>query len=317
MAEAHIQGKEAGTPLRIGTRGSPLALVQAGEARRRLVAARPELGEPGAVEIVVVRTTGDRVQDRALSEIGGKGLFIKELEEALVAGAIDLAVHSVKDVPSELPEGLALACMLPREDPRDALIAGPVTSIRDLAPGAIVGSASLRRQAQLLAIRPDLRIVNLRGNVETRLNKLALGEVDATLLALAGLKRLGKEASASAVLSPEEMLPAAGQGAIGIETRRADSWIDELLAPVNDLATDTCVAAERACLAVLEGSCRTPIAAYAELAGGLIHLRALVALPDGSIVHRAEERGAARDAAVLGAEVGHRLKAIAGPGFLA
>ena len=315
MAEADIHGKKAGSPIRIGTRGSPLALAQAELLRRRLVDSHPQLREVGALEIVVIKTTGDRIQDRALSEMGGKGLFIKEIEEALIAGDIDLAVHSMKDLPTSLPAGLAVACLLEREDARDALIAGKTTRIADLKQGAIVGTASLRRQAQLLARRPDLRIVTLRGNVDTRLGKAARGEVDAAVLALAGLKRLGREASASAVLSLEEMLPAVAQGAIGIETRREDARLKALLAPINHAATETRVIAERACLAELEGSCRTPIAAYATFEGDNLRLEALVAMPDGTQLHRCHESAPRAQAAALGTEVGRRLKAMAGPNF--
>lgn len=302
--------------LRIGTRGSPLALAQAQEARDRLIAAHPVLAAPGAIEIRVIKTTGDKVQDRPLAEIGGKGLFTKEIEDALLDGAIDLAVHSMKDVPTELPPRLEISCLLPREDARDVLIASAGESIATLPKGAVVGSASLRRAAQVKAQRPDISIVPLRGNVETRIAKVARGDAVATLLALAGLKRLGKAAAASAILSIEEMLPAVAQGAIGLETRRGDARVAELLAPLNHPATVAQVTAERACLAVLEGSCRTPIAAYCESAGDQLHLRALLALPDGSVMHRHEDRGPAMDASKLGAAIGRRLKEMAGPGFL-
>ncbi len=307
--------------LRIGTRGSPLALAQAHETRARLSAAHPDLAAPDAIEICVIKTTGDQVQDRPLSEIGGKGLFTKEIEDALLGGAIDLAVHSMKDVPTQLPPGLEIACLLPREDARDALIASPRIagagdSIATLPRNAVVGSASLRRAAQIKAQRPDLTIVSLRGNVETRIAKVQRGDAVATLLALAGLKRLGKDAAASAILSIEEMLPAVAQGAIGIETRQGDDRVAAFLAPLNHAATAYRVTAERACLEVLEGSCRTPIAAYCEIAGDQLHLRAMLAQPDGSVMHRHEGRGPAGDAAALGAEIGGRLKEMAGPNFL-
>jgi hydroxymethylbilane synthase len=303
--------------LRIGTRGSPLALAQADETRARLIAAHPALAEPGVIEIRVIKTTGDTVQDRPLSEIGGKGLFTKEIEEALLAGEIDLAVHSMKDVPTILPDGLVIECLLPREDPRDVLIATAGTSIATLPPGAVVGSASLRRAAQVKALRPDLAIVPLRGNVETRIAKVQRGDATATLLALAGLKRLHKENAATAILSIDEILPAVAQGAIGLETRAGDERVNALLAPLNDRPTQARVAAERACLAVLEGSCRTPIAAFAELTGDALRLRALIALPDGSRVHRQDTRAAASDAAALGEATGRTLKGLGGPDFLA
>jgi hydroxymethylbilane synthase len=304
-------------PLRIGTRGSPLALAQTREFRDRLLTAHPSLVRSGALEVVTFRTSGDKVQDRRLMEIGGKGLFTKELEDALFDGRIDCAVHSVKDMQTWLPEGLAIGCVLPREDPRDALLAKRGASIRQLPKGATVGTASLRRQAQLLALRPDLRIVPIRGNVGTRLKKLADGEVDATLLAVAGLKRLGLADKATAVLSVEEMLPAVGQGAIGIEIRAADDRMRRLLEAVDDPVTSICVTAERACLAELDGSCHTPIAALAELPaeGSLVRLRALIALPNGTAVRREDRRGSAVSPAGLGHAAARALKAKADPAF--
>lgn len=306
---------ETGGAVRIGTRGSPLALAQAGMVKSALAAAHPALAP---AEIVVIKTTGDQIQDRALSEIGGKGLFTKEIEEALIEGRIDLAVHSMKDVPTQLPEGLEIACLLEREDPRDVLISRSGKSIATLPQGAVIGSASLRRQAQLLALRPDLKVVTLRGNVGTRLAKLDKGDADATLLALAGLKRLGKADVATAILDMTEMLPAVAQGAIGLEIRAADRRMRDLLQPLHHIATEVAVAAERACLAELEGSCRTPIAAYARLTpDGQLHLRALIALPDGSRIHRDERSGPASDAERLGRDSGRHLKSLAGPDFLA
>ena len=302
--------------IRVGTRGSPLALAQADETRARLIAAHPHLAAPGSIEICVIRTTGDKVQDRPLSEIGGKGLFTKEIEDALLAGEIDVAVHSMKDVPTWLPDGLVIDCLLPREDPRDVLIATAGTSIATLPRGAVVGSASLRRAAQVKVLRPDLSIVPLRGNVETRIAKVQRGDATATLLALAGLKRLHKQNVATAILSVDEILPAVAQGAIGLETRAGDDRVNALLAPLNDRNTQLRVAAERACLGVLDGSCRTPIAAFAELSGDAMRLRALIALPDGSQVHRQDEVGTASDAAALGMQIGGRLKEMAGPDFL-
>ena len=303
--------------IRIGARGSPLARAQAEEVRTRLCAAHPELAEPGAVEIEAITTTGDRVRDRPLADVGGKGLFTKEIEEALLAGAIDAAVHSMKDMPTWLPDGLIVACLPPREDPRDALLAKGAVALAALPAGAIVGTASLRRTAQLLMRRPDLEVAPLRGNVHTRLRKLAAGEVDAVLLALAGLKRLGLEHEVeAAVLDPSEMLPAVGQGAIGVECRARDGRVRELLAALDHAPTAAAVGAERALLAELDGSCRTPIAALAELDDDdTIHLRALVAKPDGSAVHTASRRGPAADAAALGADAGRELRAAVGPGF--
>ena len=312
-----LSPSDSNKALRIGTRGSPLALAQAHEARARLIAAHPALGAPGAIEIHVIKTTGDKVQDRPLSEIGGKGLFTKEIEDALLAGEIDFAVHSMKDMPTWLPDGLVIDCLLPREDPRDVLIATKGNSIATLPHGAVVGSASLRRAAQVKALRPDLSIVPLRGNVETRIAKVQRGDATATLLALAGLKRLQKEALATAILSTDEILPAVAQGAIGLETRANDDRINALLRPLNDSATQIRVTAERACLAVLDGSCRTPIAAFAELDGERLRLRALIALPDGSQVHRQEGFASVRDARSLGLDVGRKLKDMAGPDFLA
>jgi hydroxymethylbilane synthase len=301
--------------LRIGTRGSPLALAQAHLVRERLKAVRPDLPE---AEVVVIRTTGDRIQDRKLNEIGGKGLFTKEIEEALMEGAIELAVHSMKDMATVLPTGLAVGAMLPREDPRDAWFSPHAATIEGLPRAARVGTSSLRRQAQILARRPDLIVTTLRGNVGTRLAKLAAGEAEATVLALAGLKRLGLADKATSILSTEEMLPAVGQGAIGIEFRIDDATTAALLASIDDRPTSEAVAAERACLAVLDGSCRTPIAALAEHeAGGGLHLRSLIALPDGSAVKRDERRGPAASAVDLGQAAGEALRAGAGPAFAA
>jgi hydroxymethylbilane synthase len=302
--------------LRIGTRGSPLALAQAAEARARLAASWPELAAEGAVEITIIRTTGDAVQGRTLAAIGGKGLFTKELEEALLAGAIDLAVHSMKDVPTWLPAGLAIACLLEREDPRDAFFSRGGATLRALPAGSVVGTASLRRQAQVLHARPDLKIVPLRGNVETRLRKLQEGAVDATLLALAGLKRLGKAAAVSEILEPEAMLPAVAQGAIGIETREDAERVRAWLAPIAHPATERRVAAERAFLAALDGSCKTPIAGLAEfLDDGRLRLRGLVIRPDGGAAHATVREGAAADAEAMGHDAGEELRRTAGPGF--
>ena len=275
--------------LRIGTRGSPLALAQAHEVRARLIAAHPDLATPGAIAIEVIRTSGDAMTDRPLAEIGGKGLFTKEIEEALIECRIDLAVHSMKDVPTALPDGLVIDCVLPREDPRDALIAAGAKSLANLPRGARIGTASLRRQAQLLLARPDFTIVMLRGNVETRVRKVHDGVADATLLALAGLKRLDAPRHIAAVLEPEAMLPAVAQGAIGIETRIGDQRTATRLAPLNHQESLIRVTAERALLAALEGDCRTPIAGLAEIIDGTgLRLRALIATPDGRACHHAE-----------------------------
>lgn len=304
-------------PLRIGTRGSPLALAQANLVRDRLLAAHQALA-PEATEICIIKTTGDRILDRPLAEAGGKGLFTKEIEEALLEGSIDLAVHSMKDMPTVLPDGLDVPCLLEREDPRDVFISPKAANLWDLPDGAVVGTASLRRQAQILHRRPDLKMVNIRGNVETRLRKIEAGEADATLLALAGLKRLGLTGAATAVIPLEDMLPAVAQGAIGIECRAGDDRILELLAALNHPATQTCIAAERAMLAVLEGSCRTPIAGLAQFdeAGG-ISLRAMVLTPDGRTVHETSRAGPAPDAERLGRDAGEELRQRAGPNFFA
>ncbi|MEM7442893.1 MAG: hydroxymethylbilane synthase [Pseudomonadota bacterium] len=299
--------------LTIGTRGSPLALAQAHEVRDLLVNAHVDLAEPDAIAIRIIKTTGDKVQDKVLADIGGKGLFTKEIEDALIVGEIDVAVHSMKDVPTWLPPGLTIRCLLQREDPRDAFISSVAASLIDLPPGAVVGTASLRRQAQVLALRPDLSVVPLRGNVDTRLRKLADGEVEATLLAVAGLNRLGRRDAITAALDPEEMLPAVAQGAIGLETREDDQATQELLSPLNCSITQIRVTAERALLAELDGNCRTPIAALAETNGTVLHLRGLVASPDGASVHRVVREGPASDAERLGADAGAELLALSEP----
>jgi hydroxymethylbilane synthase len=302
--------------LRIGTRGSPLALAQAHEVRARLADAFPELAAAEAVQIIVINTTGDTVTDRTLAAIGGKGLFTKEIEQALLDDTIDLAVHSMKDVPTFQPDGLIVDCFLPREDPRDAFFSHKAKTIGTLPPGAVVGTASLRRQAQILYDRPDLRVVPFRGNVQTRLKKLEDGVVDATLLAVAGMKRLGHADRIGTVLSPEEMLPAVAQGAIGLERRRADSRVETYCAALNDPPTALRVGAERALLAALDGSCKTPIAALAEFqADGGLRLRAMIVRPDGSERHQTERLGAAADAVRLGNDAGAELRQLAGPGF--
>ncbi len=300
--------------VRLGTRGSRLALVQANEVRARLLAAHADLDD-AAVEIVTIRTSGDRIQDRPLADAGGKGLFSKEIEEALLSSAIDIAVHSMKDLETLLPDGLAVPCVLTREDARDAFIGAQVATLGALPDGSVVGSASLRRQAQLLHTRPDLEIKPLRGNVETRLDKLAAGEADAIVLALAGLNRLGLAARATAVMDEEVMLPAVAQGAIAIECRADDAATHDLLAPLNDADAMTCVSAERGMLEALDGSCRTPIAGHATLAGGYLTLRGRVIRPDGAVLHEAERSAQRSEAAALGHSLGEELRAKAGPGF--
>jgi len=306
------------SPLRLGTRGSPLALAQARETMARLVAAHAELGATGAIEIVPIRTSGDRPSSRTLAEEGGKGLFTKEIEEALLAGTIDLAVHSLKDMPTELPPGLVLASCLPREDPRDALIAkGGANSLADLAPGAVVGTASLRRTAQLLHCRPDLAIVPMRGNVGTRLRKLADGEVAATVLAVAGLRRLGQAQCISCVLEPDQMLPSAGQGIIAVEIRAADMRTRALVEAIDDRDARTAAEAERALLAALDGSCRTPIGALATLALGRVALDAMVIRPDGKAIYRTRRDGTAAEARAMGHDAGAELRRRAGADLFA
>ena len=301
--------------LRIGTRGSPLALAQAAEVRARLVAAHPALADATAIETVIIKTTGDVVRDRTLAALGGKGLFTKEIEDALLSGAIDIAVHSMKDMTTFLPDGLAIGAVLPREDPRDAFFSAKGETLAALPPGAVVGTASLRRQAQVLRARPDLKVVPLRGNVETRLGRLAGGAVDATLLALAGLKRLGKAERVTHVLDTSEMLPAVAQGAIALEIRADDARTREWIAPLDDAPSRVRVTAERALLAALDGSCKTPIAALAELGGGLLSLRTLVVRPDGTEAHATARDGAPADAERLGRDAGEELRARAGKGF--
>lgn len=302
--------------LRIGTRGSPLALAQTQATCQQLIAVHPELGEQNAVAIVVIKTTGDRILDRPLADIGGKGLFTKELDEALLDGRIDLAVHSVKDLPTRLPDGLILAAALPREDPRDVLISRAATSLGSLPAGAVVGTASLRRQAQLLYHRPDIIVVPVRGNVQTRLARVQRSEIEATLLALAGLRRLAMTEVITAVLDLKEMLPAVGQGAIGVMCRREDTRTRGLLAALDDTETNLRITAERAMLAVLDGSCRTPIAGLAEVsADGRIALRGLVARPDGSNIIEAAREGSCSSAHDLGVAVGEDLRRLGGTEF--
>ncbi len=303
--------------LRLGTRGSPLALAQAAEVKARLAASHLDLAAPGAVAVVPIRTSGDRLMQGALGDAGGKGLFTKEIDEALAAGAIDAAVHSLKDLPTLLPPGLAIACHLPRADPRDAWIARGAAGLADLPVGAVIGTASLRRKAQLLHVRPDLVVAPLRGNVGTRLAKLAAGQFAATVLAVAGLQRLGRLDAITSVLAPEAMLPAAGQGVIVVEARADDARTRNLLAALDDAATAACATAERALLATLDGSCRTPIAALATLAGAVLTLDAMVIRPDGGALHQTRLQGAVATAREMGEAAGAELAARAGSGFFA
>ena len=304
-------------PLKIGTRGSPLALAQARETRARLAAAF-DLPQ-AAFEIVVIRTTGDNrgmiEADRPLKEIGGKGLFTKEIEEALLAGGIDIAVHSMKDMPVMQPDGLLLDTYLPREDVRDGFVSLAHGGLEDLPAGARVGTSSLRRRAQLMARRPDLSLVEFRGNVQTRMKKLEAGAVDATFLAMAGLRRLGMAEIARAPLEADTMLPAVAQGAIGIERRADDSRAADMLAAIHDIETGQRVAAERAFLAGLDGSCQTPIAGLAELAGDTLRLRGEILRPDGSEVIADDVTVPVQDGAAAGRDMARRMRARAGAGF--
>lgn len=302
-------------PLKIGTRGSPLALAQAHETRDRLAAAFSLPQE--AFEITVIKVTGDQILDRALKEIGGKGLFTREIEEALLDGSIDIAVHSMKDMPTIQPDGLTLDCYLPREDVRDAFVSPHVARLMDLPQGAVVGSSSLRRRAQLAHRRPDLHLVEFRGNVQTRMKKLADGVAVATFLAMAGLNRLGLADVARSAIDPEEMLPAVAQGAIGIERRTDDARVAAMLAAIHHRDTGLRLAAERAFLLRLDGSCETPIAGLALLEGESLWLRGEVLRPDGTQVITGERRGLAKDGAAMGTDLAAELLTRAGPGFFA
>ena len=305
----------ADKPLRIGTRGSALALAQAHETRDRLAAAHGLAAKD--FEIVIIKTTGDQILDRPLAEVGGKGLFTKEIEEALLDGSIDLAVHSSKDMPTITPPGLVLSAFLPREDVRDAFISPKARSLRELPEGAVVGSASLRRQAMIKRLRPDLHVITYRGNVQTRLKKLGEGVVDATLLAAAGLNRLGLADEITQLIGTEDFLPAVGQGAICIETRDDDRRTLDLLAAIHDPATERCLAAERAFLAELDGSCRTPIGGLARLEGDRLDFRGIILSPDGREVYETERQGHAGEAEALGRAAGQELRQAAGPDFFA
>jgi hydroxymethylbilane synthase len=300
-------------PFRIGTRGSPLALAQAEETRDRLAAAHGLAAE--AFEIVVISTKGDRITDRPLAEVGGKGLFTEEIEAQLSDGRLDIAVHSSKDMPTQLPDGLLLSAFLPREDCRDAFIGRASATLEGLPEGAVVGSSSLRRAALVRRLRPDVKVVSLRGNVQTRLRKLEEGVVDATLLAMAGLRRLGMEGHATEILEPDQFLPALGQGAICIESRSGDAATDAMLAAVNHSATMAALTCERAFLAALDGSCRTPIAGLAEISGDALSFRGMVLSPDGAASFETAIEGPVDDAGLLGRNAGEDIRAKAGSGF--
>jgi hydroxymethylbilane synthase len=303
----------AAPAVRIGTRGSPLALAQAHEVRDRLC--RAHGFDPAAIAIKVIKTTGDAILDRPLSEAGGKGLFTKEIEQALLDREIDLAVHSAKDVPTFLPDDLWLSAWLPREDVRDVFISPKATTLAELPAGSVVGTASLRRQAMVLRARPDLKVMSFRGNVQTRLRKLNEGEADATLLALAGLRRLGLTDVATSIFSIDDFLPAVGQGAIAIESRRDDDRTAALVAAIGDAATETALICERAFLALLDGSCRTPIGGHCMVEGERIRFRGLIVSPDGRTAFETVREGARTEAAALGVDAAPELRARAGEKF--
>jgi hydroxymethylbilane synthase len=299
--------------MRIGTRGSPLALVQARAVAERLSAAGVN---KDSIEIVIIRTSGDMIQDRPLADEGGKGLFTKEIEETLLDGRIDLAVHSAKDVPTLLPPGLILAACLEREDARDVFLSRVAPTLAALPQGASLGTTSPRRQAIAKRLRPDLRIVPMRGNVETRLQKLDNGACDATILALAGLKRLGLQGHATHIMPVSEFLPAAGQGTIAIEVRESDARLREILTRIDHADTSIALACERAFLAVLDGSCKTPIGAYADMSGETVHFRGLLAHPYGEPSSSYELRGPRADALRIGTEAGQAVRRQAAPALL-
>ncbi|GEO85729.1 MULTISPECIES: hydroxymethylbilane synthase [Alphaproteobacteria] len=300
-------------PFRIGTRGSPLALAQAYETRDRLMAAHGLTED--MFEVVVLSTQGDRVTDRPLAELGGKGLFTEEIEAQLRSGDLDLAVHSSKDMPTKLPDGLFLSAFLPREDVRDAFIGKTTPKLTELPLGATVGSASLRRQALIRRLRPDLKVITFRGQVDTRLRKLAEGQADGTLLAYAGLRRLGKLDVPTELLDPKDFPPAPAQGAICIETRVDDDRINALLATINDRTTSDAVTCERAFLAALDGSCRTPIAGLAICDDDRLSFSGMILTPDGSRHHEINMEGARSEAARIGRAAGEAVRAKAGPDF--
>lgn len=299
--------------IKIGTRGSPLALAQAHEVRDRLCAAHGI--DPDHILVEVISTAGDRIQDRPLSEIGGKGLFTEELEAQLLDGRIDIAVHSSKDMPTVLPDGLALTAFLEREDPRDAFISHKAASLADLPQGAVVGTSSLRRHALVKRARPDVSVVGFRGNVQTRMKKLADGVADATLLANAGLRRLGMTDTISDLIALDVFPPAPGQGAICIEGRAGDARTDALVEPLNHVPTLIALTCERAFLKSLDGSCRTPIAGHARLDGDVLHFAGTVLTPDGSVSHDVTMQGRISDPVALGEKAGADIRSRAGDAF--
>ena len=319
MALAHpaaVPKHRRSLPLRVGTRASPLALWQTRDFLDRVTRFCPVLRDAKAFEEHAINTSGDQIQDRRLADIGGKGLFAKEIHEALLDGRVDFAVHSLKDLETEMPPGIVLACTLKREDARDCLLPGPALPACDpadpfaaLPQGAVVGTSSVRRQSQLLHRRPDLQVVMFRGNVQTRLRKLAEGEAAATMLALAGLRRMGLNPPGSVAIDPEVMVPAAGQGIVGVTVRADDTELHELLAAIEDPEARAVSSAERALLGALDGSCRTPIGGHARLLeGGRLRLTGLVARADGSFLLQRTEEGAAKDAARLGEDLGRALR---------
>ena len=291
--------------MKIGTRGSPLALAQAHMVQSLL--ANAHQCDPQCFEIVIIKTSGDMIQDRPLGEVGGKGLFTREIDNAMLNGEIDIAVHSSKDLPTLMPDGISVPGYLPREDVRDAFICAIATSLKDLPHGAVLGTASLRRQAQALRLRPDLKIVLLRGNVETRLRKAESGEIHATLLAYAGLKRLGLHNRATSLLNTNDFLPAIGQGAIGLTLRSEDRASQARVAPILDAATGYALAAERAFLNILDGSCKTPIAGLAELVGDRLTFRGMVLRTDGSATYQITREGAKTDGAMIGTQAAEQI----------
>jgi hydroxymethylbilane synthase len=296
--------------IRIGTRGSRLAIVQANQVRKQLVQANPGLPIP---EVITIKTTADHITNMLLAEIGGKGLFTKEIEQALLDEEIDIAVHSMKDVETQVPGGLVVDCFLEREDPRDALLGAE--SVEKLPRGARIGTSSIRRSAQLLSIRPDVEISLLRGNVDTRLKKLDTGEIDAMILAIAGLKRIGQEDKIGTSLEPSEFVPAVSQGVIGIQRRLSDYSIATVLAPLNHTPTSICVAAERSMLGALDGSCRTPIGGLATIESDKINLSGMLVWPDGSGLKSFSYIGGILEPVLVGQIVGDELRRLAGPKF--
>ncbi len=295
--------------INIGTRESKLALAQANQIKNLILDTAPEYKEnSNLISIITFKTTGDKILDKNLSDIGGKGLFTKEIEEALIEREIDLAVHSMKDMPALSPQGLDIFAITKREDPRDAFISKKYKSISDLPIGAIVGTSSSRRKALLLKLRPDLTIVNFRGNVTTRLEKIDQGQVDATILAIAGLKRINKEEYINSAISIDEILPAVAQGAIGVQARDNDEFIINLVKKINDEISDICVKAERAFLKIMDGSCKTPMAAYCQNQNGKLHLKALICSSDGKEIYETYKTGSLDEAEKIGIEAGFEIK---------